>query len=62
MIPASEWNRIKRMVGRIVPAKNWFQVAGSIFAGVSITAIFCIVGFAASKEVPFWAKLIWASP
>jgi hypothetical protein len=62
MIPASEWNRVKRMVGRIVPPKNWFQVGGSICIGIAFTAIFCIVGFAASKDVPFWAKLVsWSA-
>jgi hypothetical protein len=56
MIPASGWERIKRDVKRIVPAKNWFVIGGSICAGVFVSAVFCIIGLAASTNPPVWAK------
>jgi hypothetical protein len=62
IIPASEWERIKRIVGRIVPPKNWFVVAGSICAGVFVSAVFCLIGFAAAwNNVPTWAKAVTGS-
>ena len=62
MIAVSEWNRVKRMVERIVPAKNWFVVAGSICAGVFFSAVFCLIGFAASNDVPVWARSVgWSA-
>ena len=58
VIPASEWTRIKRMVARIAPAKNWFEIAGSICAGIFVSGIFCLLSFAASKEVPSFARVV----
>lgn len=54
MISASDWGRIKRDIKRIVPAKNWFVVAGSIFAGVFVSAVFCAISLAASNNPPAW--------
>jgi hypothetical protein len=62
MIPATEWNRIKKMIKRLVPAKDWFVVAGSVCAGVFFSAVFCLIGFAASNNVPVWAKAVaWSA-
>jgi len=62
VIPATEWNRVKRMIARITPAKTWFVVAGSICAGVGISAVSCLIGFASAKDVPTWAKAVsWGS-
>ncbi len=56
LVAKSDWDRIKTMVAAIVPAKNWFQVFGSISIGIALAAIFSLIGFAASKDVPNWAK------
>jgi len=62
MIPASEWERLKRMVSRIVPAKEWFLVAASICIGIFVSAVFALIGFSASwNSVPMWAKAIASS-
>ncbi len=58
LIPASEWERLKRMIRRIAPAQNWFQVGASVCAGVFFTAVFSLVSFSQSKEVPQWAKIV----
>lgn len=57
LVLRSDWNRIKTMIARIVPAKNWYQVCGSICVGLAVSAIFSLIGFASSKDVPSWAKL-----
>jgi len=62
VIAASEWDRIKKMIVRIVPPKNWFVVAGSICAGMFASAVFCLLGFAPSWDnVPTWAKAVAGS-
>ncbi len=58
LVVKSDWNRIKRMVSGIVPAKDWFEVSGSICIGIAVAAIFSLIGFSASKDVPSWAVFV----
>jgi hypothetical protein len=62
IIPISELNRIMEMVERIPPENRWFPAAGWTCIGISFSAVFDIVGFAALKNVPFWAQLVsWSA-
>jgi hypothetical protein len=56
LVLRSDWNRIKTMVARIVPVKNWYQVSGSVSVGIAVAAAFSLIGFASSKDVPTWAR------
>ena len=60
LIPASEWNRVKRMVSRIVPPKNWFQVGWSLCAGNCASAVFWLLGL--PNDVSFRLRVVgWSS-
>jgi hypothetical protein len=57
IIPVSEWERMKKMVIKIAPRRDWFIAAASACVGVCATAAFCLIGLAPFwKEVPAWAK------
>jgi len=58
LVAKSDWNRIRVMITRMVPAQNWFQVFGSICIGIAVAGAFSLVGFASSKEVPHWATFV----
>jgi hypothetical protein len=59
LIPASEWDRLKRMVKGMASGKDWFVVTGSICVGIFVSAVFCLIGFSPSWDnVPMWAKAI----
>lgn len=53
----NDWERIKRMVRAIVPEDSSFQTGSGIFFGIFVTALFTIIGFSASKDVPEWARI-----
>lgn len=39
LVPVSDWERLKRLICRIAPPKNWFQIGGSLVAGISVTSL-----------------------
>jgi hypothetical protein len=54
-IPASDWGRLKKMISRIAPPKNWFQIGASLCAGTCLTSILGLLG---SDHPSFGFKLV----
>jgi hypothetical protein len=61
MIPASEWGRLKRMISKLVPPKNWFQAGGWLFLGIAITSRLAMLGtgdLSLHKNTVSWATIV----
>jgi membrane-associated protease RseP (regulator of RpoE activity) len=53
----SDWERLKKMVGKIVPHTRIFQVLYSISFSIFVAAFFALLAFTTAKEVPSWVQL-----
>jgi|ERR1700722_1620203 len=42
MVLITDWQKIKRMIRKMVPQQNWYQICASLSAGVALTTL---VGF-----------------
>jgi hypothetical protein len=61
MIPASEWGRLKRMISKIAPPRNWFQAGGWLFLGIAITSFLPMLGagdFSFHRNIVPWAAIV----
>lgn len=41
-IEHSDWHRVSKMVKRITPRSNWFQISGSVFSGAAIASFISV--------------------
>lgn len=56
LVVETDWIRIERMVGEIIPHKGGFQVVASISVGVLVSALSIWISFKVSDStVPNWA-------
>jgi hypothetical protein len=60
-ISVTEWERLKRMIDKIVPPKNWFQAGAWLFLGIAITSFLGILGIgdlSFRPNIVSWAVLV----
>lgn len=53
-IKETDWSRLKRLVGGIIPNKSLFQILSSISFGVFASAIFALIGFKTAEKLEDW--------
>jgi hypothetical protein len=55
-IPESDWERLKRMIRSVVPARRLFQNLGSAAAGIFGSAVLALVAVYSTPNLPAWVK------
>jgi hypothetical protein len=53
-IPETEWNRLKKRIGAIVPARRLFQNGGAMLMSVSASAVLSLLGFQTATALAPW--------
>lgn len=55
-IKESDWSRLKRFIGAIIPNKSVFQILSSIAFGIFASAIFSLIAFNSADNLDKWVK------
>jgi hypothetical protein len=65
-IKESDWARLKRLIGGIIPNQRIFQILSSIAFGIFASAIFSLIAFNSATNLESWVKpttwiIFWTS-
>ena len=65
-IQESDWERIKRLIGSIIPPQRLFQILSSLCFGIFASAIFSLISFLTAERVAPWVMptawtIFWVS-
>ena len=55
-IKESDWSRLKRIIGGIIPNKSIFQILASIAFGIFASAIFSLIAFNTATGLEKWVE------
>ncbi len=55
-IKESDWKRLKRIIGQIIPHERIFQIFSSVFFGIFASSIFSLIAFQATTKIENWVK------